>query len=113
MRRTIMEWLARVGASPTETNEITVAVNEAAANAIEHAYGLIDAEFVVEAHHDRDVVEFVVRDFGQWRNRRSSGDRGRGLALARAMMDSVDVQPGSDGTVVRLRRRLGAPDADQ
>ncbi len=106
MRREVTEWLTRVGASEVETHEIAVAVNEAAANAIEHAYGLSDEEFVVEADQHGDRVELVVRDFGQWRTRRTSGDRGRGLDLARGLMDSVDVEPGSDGTVVRLRRRL-------
>ncbi|MGZ4757082.1 MAG: SpoIIE family protein phosphatase [Acidimicrobiia bacterium] len=113
MRRATSDWLARVGASETEQREITVAVNEAAANAVEHAYGLIDAEFVVEADMVGGVVELAVRDFGQWRNRRSSGERGRGLNLARALMDSVEVNPGSEGTVVRLHRRLGRPDDDQ
>jgi anti-sigma regulatory factor (Ser/Thr protein kinase) len=107
MRRAATDWLERVGATSDEAREITVAVNEAAANAIEHAYGLVDAEFVVEADQTGDLVEFVVRDFGQWRKRPSSADRGRGLDLARALMDALDVEPGADGTVVRLRRRLG------
>ena len=51
--RASSEWLERVGASDEEAREITVAVNEVAANAVEHAYGLVDAEFVVEA--DRQV----------------------------------------------------------
>ena len=106
MRRAAMDWLARVGASDEEAREVTIAVNEAAANAIEHAYGLIDDEFVVEADQREGVVEVVVRDFGQWRTRRTTGDRGRGLALARSLMDSVEVQAGSDGTIVRMQRRL-------
>ncbi len=113
MRRAALDWLNRVGASEEEAREITVATNEAAANAIEHAYGLYDADFVVEADQVGDVVEFVVRDFGQWRTRPSSADRGRGLDLARALMDSVDVQPGSGGTVVRLRRRLGRSEVNR
>ena len=43
-----------MGATDDEAREITVAVNEAAANAIEHAYGLVDAEFVVEADQTGD-----------------------------------------------------------
>jgi anti-sigma regulatory factor (Ser/Thr protein kinase) len=113
MRRAANEWLVRVGASEVEAHEIMVAVNEAAANAIEHAYGLFDADFVVEADVVDGVAEFVVRDFGQWRTRRAPGDRGRGLDLARALMDSVEVQPGSDGTAVRLQRRLRGSGEDQ
>jgi anti-sigma regulatory factor (Ser/Thr protein kinase) len=113
MRRAIQDWLTRAGASGVESHEIAVAVNEAAANAIEHAYGLSDEEFVLEADQRGDAVELVVRDSGRWRTRRSPGDRGRGLALARALMDSVDVEPGPEGTVVRLRRRLGRTGADR
>jgi PAS domain S-box-containing protein len=107
MRRATSEWLERLGAAETEIHEITVAVNEAAANAVEHAYGLVDADFVVEGDRVEDAVELVVRDFGSWRMRKGTPDRGRGLKLARALMDEVDVQPGSEGTVVRLRRRIG------
>ncbi len=82
MRRAVTDWLVRVGGSEVEAHEISVAVNEAAANAIEHAYGLSDEEFVVEADQRGDEVELVVRDFGHWRRRRSSGGRGRGLDLA-------------------------------
>jgi anti-sigma regulatory factor (Ser/Thr protein kinase) len=39
--------------------------------------------------------------------RKGTPDRGRGLKLARALMDEVDVQPGSEGTIVCLRRRIG------
>jgi serine phosphatase RsbU (regulator of sigma subunit)/anti-sigma regulatory factor (Ser/Thr protein kinase) len=106
MRRTVTDWLVRVGATAEEAREITVAVNEIAANAVEHAYGLTDAEFAVEARVSDRQVEFQVRDFGRWRTRRARGDRGRGLDLARALVDALDVEPGDDGTVVRLRRRL-------
>jgi PAS domain S-box-containing protein len=106
MRNAVNTWLARAGASTEDAREITVAVNEIVANAIEHAYGLVDADFELEARQVGALVEFEIRDFGRWRNRRTSGDRGRGLDLARALMDSIDVQPGVDGTVVHLRRRL-------
>jgi anti-sigma regulatory factor (Ser/Thr protein kinase) len=53
-------------------------------------------------------VVVTVADSGGWREKRDS-DRGRGLDLIRALMDSVDVSPGSDGTVVTMRKRLAAP----
>jgi PAS domain S-box-containing protein len=107
LRRATGDWLERLGATDEEIHEITVAVNEAAANAVEHAYGLVDADFVVEGDRVGDAVEFAVRDFGSWRMRKGTPDRGRGLKLARALMDEVDVQPGSEGTIVRRRRRIG------
>jgi anti-sigma regulatory factor (Ser/Thr protein kinase) len=106
MRNALSAWLATVGASHEDAREITVAVNEVVANAVEHAYGLVDADFELDARQVGALVEFEIRDFGRWRNRRERGDRGRGLDLARALMDTIDVQPGVDGTVVVLRRQL-------
>ncbi|MGZ8804904.1 MAG: SpoIIE family protein phosphatase, partial [Microbacterium sp.] len=106
MRSALSAWLATIGASQEDAREITVAVNEVVANAVEHAYGLVDADFELEARQVGALVELEIRDFGRWRNRRDSGDRGRGLDLARALMHSIDVQPGVDGTVVVLRRQL-------
>lgn len=107
LRRTLNEWLERIGATTTEAFEVTVSVNEIAANAIEHAYGLSDALFQIQGRFDGATVAFTVRDSGRWREPRPNGDRGRGLQMARALMDEVDIDPGSDGTEVRLRRRLG------
>ena len=49
-----------------------------------------------------------MRDTGGWREPRPS-DFGKGLILMRELMDEVDVDSGPDGTVVRMRRRLGEP----
>ena len=52
------------------------------------------------------AVDITVRDGGNWRSRSPAGG-GHGLQLMRGMMDSVDVQTGPEGTVVRMRRRIG------
>ena len=46
--------------------------------------------FEVEAEHDEGVITFVIRDRGHWRAPRGT-HRGRGLAMMRALMESVDV----------------------
>jgi anti-sigma regulatory factor (Ser/Thr protein kinase) len=105
VRKALERWLSEAGTSRRDAHAIKVACGEACANAIEHAYRPGDAAFHIEAsRHDSDVL-IVVRDFGGWRNPRGT-DRGRGLPLMRALMDSVDVDPSSHGTTVRLRRRL-------
>ena len=105
VRKALGRWLSEAGTGRRDAHAIKVACGEACANAIEHAYRPGDAAFQIEAsRHDSDVL-IVVRDFGGWRNPRGT-DRGRGLPLMRALMDSVDVHPSSDGTTVRLRRRL-------
>src|SRR5207237_1682737 len=49
LRRTLRQWLETLGAGEIETYDVLVAVTEAAANAIEHAYGPVDAAFDVQA----------------------------------------------------------------
>jgi serine phosphatase RsbU (regulator of sigma subunit)/anti-sigma regulatory factor (Ser/Thr protein kinase) len=105
LRRSLRTWLRSAGAGDDETYDLTLAVNEAAANAVEHAYGPVEATYEVDALLVDGVVEIEVRDFGRWRPPRDS-DRGRGLPLMEGLTDQLDVQRGEDGTVVRMRRRL-------
>ena len=51
-------------------------------------------------------VVIVVSDSGRWKSESTSRDRGRGLGLMRALMESVEIVPSSDGTSVRLERTL-------
>jgi PAS domain S-box-containing protein len=106
LRRRLSRFLHAAGADDAETYEITLTVCEAAGNAIEHAYGPGDATFEVEARLDaRDLVA-TVSDRGHWRERRGI-HRGRGLNIIEGLMDQVEVSTEQDGTVVRMRRRLG------
>jgi anti-sigma regulatory factor (Ser/Thr protein kinase) len=112
LRRTLRGWLERLGASELETYDVLVAVTEAAANAVEHAYGPGDATFEVEAGLGTgDDVWVVVRDQGRWRPPRGH-NRGRGTLLMQELMDHFEVTTGEEGTEVRMTRRLareGAP----
>ena len=104
MRALLRRWLRHVGGDEREIAEITTACGEAATNAIEHA-GSGGERFEVSGRLRESEVDIGVRDFGTWRTPRG-GDQGRGLALMSALMDSVEVAPTSDGTTVRVRRRL-------
>ncbi len=77
LRRRLGRFLEAAGAGPEERFEITLTVCEAAANAIEHAYGPGDAEFECEARRDGQEVQVTVRDFGAWRERRGGEPRAR------------------------------------
>jgi anti-sigma regulatory factor (Ser/Thr protein kinase) len=105
VRRRLRRWLAAHGAGETEISAITLACQEACANAVEHAYGLDEATFDVAARHDEGDVEVTVRDTGHWRPPRGH-NRGRGLGLMRHLVDQVDVEHDEDGTTVRLTRHL-------
>jgi serine phosphatase RsbU (regulator of sigma subunit)/anti-sigma regulatory factor (Ser/Thr protein kinase) len=106
VRRLLRRWLRARGATEEETYDVTVACQEACANAIEHAYRPSTETFELDV---RDVgagaVRVTVRDHGQWRSPRGT-NRGRGLVLMRALMESVDVQHDESGTTVVLERQL-------
>jgi anti-sigma regulatory factor (Ser/Thr protein kinase) len=107
VRHLLRRWLRARGAREDELYDITVACQEACANAIEHAYRPGRAAFAVEASYRDGRVRVVVSDSGRWRPPRGGSSRGRGLQLMEAMMEHVDIRHGEDGTLVVLERTLG------
>ncbi len=106
LRQRIGRFLDASGADAGARFEITLAVSEAAMNAIEHAYGPAEAEFDLGATIRDGAFEAEVRDSGSWREPREDDDRGRGLAIIKALMDDVEVTSNPSGTTVRMRRSL-------
>ncbi|HEY3249244.1 MAG TPA: SpoIIE family protein phosphatase [bacterium] len=107
LRQAVRRWLAGMGAGEVDAHEIVVACSEAASNVIEHAYGLSAGMFELSADRRGGEVMIHLRDWGRWRDQRGD-NRGRGLAMIRALMDDVDVTHGDDGTRIEMRRRLRA-----
>jgi anti-sigma regulatory factor (Ser/Thr protein kinase) len=106
MRQSLRVWLAAAGADDDERYDVLVAATEAAANAVEHAYGPTDATFRLEAHATAGgAVTLVVRDDGSWRPPRGH-NRGRGTLLMQTLMDEFEVTTGDTGTEVRMSKRL-------
>ncbi|HET9671354.1 MAG TPA: ATP-binding protein, partial [Actinomycetota bacterium] len=105
IRRALSRWLDDLEIPRATALEIVTAVSEAAANAVEHAYGPAGGQLAVAAERSSDALEVLVRDQGRWRGA-SRGDRGHGLRLIRSLMDEVHVDASDGGTVVRMRRRL-------
>jgi anti-sigma regulatory factor (Ser/Thr protein kinase) len=109
VRHLLRRWLQRHGADEDEAYDITVACQEACANAVEHAYAPGPAGFDVEAEHAAGEIRLTVRDRGRWRDARGT-HRGRGLPIMEALMDTVDIKPSPVGTAVQMSRALGARD---
>jgi anti-sigma regulatory factor (Ser/Thr protein kinase) len=105
VRRTLRRWLYEHGASPEDLSEVTIAVNEACTNAIEHAYSPAPAAFELEARAEDGEVTLIVRDTGSWRSPRGQ-HRGRGLKIIEAAMDGVELNRSATGTELVMRRRL-------
>jgi anti-sigma regulatory factor (Ser/Thr protein kinase) len=106
VRRILRRWLRDRGANERDVAEVTIAVSEACANAIEHAYSPAPASFDLQASGENGEVTVTVRDSGQWRAPRGA-NRGRGLSIINSAMDDVQVERMESGTEVVMRRRLG------
>lgn len=114
LRLGLRDWLEARSVDPVDIESSVLAVNEAAANSIEHGYrdggaGPVD----IQARLDDGALVVAVRDRGRWRDDPPEPSRGRGIAMMQMLMDAVEVQHGTLGTSVRLRRRVqhGVPDA--
>jgi len=110
LRRILGRWLISEGLAEEQVFSITLAASEAAANAIEHAYGAQESSFRVSGVHDGDEVRVTISDEGHWRATRPYG-RGRGLAIMRALVDDAQIERRNDGTSVTLVKRIGSEPA--
>jgi anti-sigma regulatory factor (Ser/Thr protein kinase) len=104
-RRSMRRWLRRTGADEQSVADMTLAISEACANAIEHAYSPARAEFDLRVSRDNGTITASVRDVGRWRSPRGE-NRGRGLAIIGTVMDEVEVESSDEGTEIVMRRRI-------
>ena len=107
LRRALGRWLAAHEVGDEDTFDIALAASEAAANAIEHAYGPAEATFEVACSWTPKEVTVEVRDSGTWRAM-GKRERGRGLDIIGRLMDELTVERGESGTRVRLVKRLAS-----
>jgi serine phosphatase RsbU (regulator of sigma subunit)/anti-sigma regulatory factor (Ser/Thr protein kinase) len=107
VRHLLRRWLFDHGAGDDDCSAFAIAVTEACANAIEHAYGPGEAAVQIRASMAGEVVTVTVADYGNWRDPRGSdGNRRRGITLMGQFMDDVQFAKLDEGTTVQLRRRL-------
>lgn len=104
--------LSELEVTPEATDDVALALTEACANVVKHSGS--DDEYEVHLGIDEARCEISVVDRGQGFETTTipamagpSQERGRGLALMRALVDGVqfESQP-EDGTVVRLVKTL-------
>lgn len=105
LRKRLEDFLVAHSVGETDLFDLTVAVSEAAANAIEHPVDPAEPVISVEVAIADRTVTATVRDSGQWRESTGSGFRGRGLSLIGALGD-LTVRRTDEGTEVTLRRQL-------
>jgi serine phosphatase RsbU (regulator of sigma subunit)/anti-sigma regulatory factor (Ser/Thr protein kinase) len=105
VRRVLRRWLNERGADDGDIAEMTIAVSEACANAIEHAYAPSPATFELHGWANNGDITVTVRDDGHWRPPRGH-NRGRGLSIIVAAMDDVQIDRTAEGTEVVMRRHI-------
>jgi anti-sigma regulatory factor (Ser/Thr protein kinase) len=109
-RRALTEWLAPLPWPEETAQDLVFAASEAVTNCVDHAYAApaVPDAIVLEAREhpdeDRIRVEVTVADRGRWHD--PPGDqrfRGRGIAMMRALTESVTLDGSEAGTTVVLR----------
>ncbi|MGY2127246.1 ATP-binding protein [Blastococcus sp. SYSU DS0617] len=105
VRRGLRTVLHEAGVEPDQAYDLLLAAGEAVTNAIEHAQYPTEPFVDVVVSVRGDVLEIRVRDYGQWRERVPSMDRGRGSTLMSAFGD-VTAVPSPTGTTVLISTRL-------
>jgi len=108
-RAIVANELAGLALSEDRRFGVLVAVGEAVANAVEHAYrgrapGLI--RLAVEKNAQQLVV--TVEDYGRWRPFVRREERGRGIGIMHAFTDGVQIRSTSESTAIVLRMELPA-----
>ena len=86
--------------SPERTFDLTIAVGEAVANAVEHAYLGSKGDFVLRLALREGTVRGEVQDLGTWRDGSPHAERGRGLAILRATTQQLEFNRSARGTTV-------------
>jgi serine/threonine-protein kinase RsbW len=106
VRQRLRAWLADLGWPSDEREDIVVAVNEAVANVIDHAYPPAKPGQVrvygwqVPRPAGRCVVVTIIDD-GRWRPARlNRSNRGRGLLMMNVCAASLMLEPTDRGTTV-------------
>jgi len=112
VRSGLREWLAEIGANSDDISDVVHAISEFVENAVEHGYATeVSDGVVVEAFLAGDGnLHASVTDRGKWKDHREGEQgRGRGLAMAEALVSRALVSHGDDGTTASLSHRLSRP----
>ncbi len=104
LRHALAAFLNAVDIEPPLRDDIIVAVGEAIANAVEHAYTVPSDDGIVELHastNDENTLLVDVYDRGAFIDRDLREGRGLGLRIVRAIARAVSIDT-EGGTRIRM-----------
>jgi anti-sigma regulatory factor (Ser/Thr protein kinase) len=102
LRRRLRTLFTEAALDEERAYDLVLAACEAATNAVEHAQDPTEPFIDVAAEVVDGRVEIAVRDYGRWRERVPSMDRGRGSMLMSAVGE-ITATPSPAGTTVLIR----------
>jgi anti-sigma regulatory factor (Ser/Thr protein kinase) len=108
-RGRLRDWLTAAGVDAEARADVLLAVGEATANATEHSVvcAAEPVEMTVIARCDGPGLRLTVSDNGSWKPASvTSGHRGHGVHLMKALVNSVELTMGSNGTTVTMVKEL-------
>jgi anti-anti-sigma factor len=106
MRADVRAWAEEAALPKVLLEDLQLALGEAAANSVDHAYRRSTPEdFDISLELESDGgIRVAVRDRGHWRPEPADkGFRGRGIDLIRALAGEVEIGRHEEGTVVTFR----------
>lgn len=115
VRARLRKWLSEIGADDDDICNVVHAISEFVENAAEHGYAAVSDGLsngiVVEATLAGDGnLRASVIDHGRWKDyREGERGRGRGLAMAEALVSQAQISHDADGTTASLTHRLSRP----
>jgi anti-sigma regulatory factor (Ser/Thr protein kinase)/PAS domain-containing protein len=107
LRRLAAAWAAQHPALDCRRDDIALAVGEATANAVIHAYRAETGVVRLECALHDGRAEIRIRDWGTWETPSSARDS-RGIVLMQRLCDSFELRHLSEGTEVTLAYTLDA-----
>ncbi|HXV92918.1 MAG TPA: ATP-binding protein [Pseudonocardia sp.] len=108
IRRQLAQWLAPLALTEDEIADVVLAVDEAAANVVRHAYGPGESGAVeLTLWTEPGTLYIEVVDHGQWRPPAAEPvEGGRGIGLMNSMAEAVMIHFDQRGSRVLLRHRV-------
>ena len=109
VRARLRQWFRTAGIGNDTAADLLLAVGEAASNAAEHAHDGTEhkVELTVTAAATGGGVRLAVCDDGRWKPPpESPGNRGHGLRVIAALVDTVQLSTTQNGTTVEMTKEL-------
>lgn len=107
LRGALAAWLRGLGLTEDLHDDVVLAVYEAMANVVDHAYAGSAGPLELHGRHYDGTCTVTVSDRGRWRRPKavSGSFRGRGLGMVHELADEVLLRSNALGTSVRMSWR--------